>query len=191
LAQRANVVSGVRERALGETQVSAVPPAGDRHAVLLFTSQEGVRMAIPLSMVARLEEFPRSAIERVGPQEVVQYRDEIMPLVHVSRALRRRRTSRSDLAARRRRTSLANRNEPATVQVVVHSGTGQRVGLVVDNIVDIVEEALVARSPASRPGVLFNAVIQGRATEVVDVESIIHSADPVFVDQPQPMSVEA
>ena len=38
--------------------------------------------------VARLEEFPRRALEEVGPQDVVQYRDEILPLIHVSQLLR-------------------------------------------------------------------------------------------------------
>ena len=66
LAQRANVVSGVRERALSEKPAGAAEPAGDRQTVLLFATRDGGRMAIPLSLVARLEEFPRSALERVG-----------------------------------------------------------------------------------------------------------------------------
>src|SRR5262249_51872976 len=91
LAQRANVVAGVRERALGDKPTSAPEAAGDRQTVLLFATHDGGRMAIPLSQVARLEEFPRSALERVGPQDVVQYRNEILPLIHVSEALRPRR----------------------------------------------------------------------------------------------------
>ncbi len=68
----------------------------DRQAVLLFARHDGGRMAIPLSMVARLEEFPRSALERVGPQDVVQYRDEILPLVNVSRVLAQRSRNGKD-----------------------------------------------------------------------------------------------
>ena len=80
LAQQAHVVSGVRERALSEKSAGASEPAGDRQTVLLFATRDGGRMAIPLSLVARLEEFPRSILERAGTQDVVQYRDEILPL---------------------------------------------------------------------------------------------------------------
>ena len=57
----------------------AAEPTGDRQTVLLFATNDGSRGAIPLSQVAQLEEFPRSSLERVGPLEVVQYRDEILP----------------------------------------------------------------------------------------------------------------
>jgi two-component system chemotaxis sensor kinase CheA len=193
LAQRANVVSGVRERALSEKPASAAEPAADRHTVLLFATHDGGRMAIPLSLVDRLEEFPRSALERVGPLDVVQYRDEILPLIHVSRALRQRRRHETDgrLGSRRRANNAPAANLSDTIQVVVYAGTGQRVGLVVDRILDIAEETLVSRSSAHRPGVLFTAVIQGRITEFLDLEGIIHSVDPDLFEQPQPMAVEA
>src|SRR5262249_7405923 len=134
LAQRANVISGVRERALSEKPADAVESAADRPTVLLFATRDGGRMAIPLSLVARLEEFPRSAIERVGPQKVVQYRDEIMPLIDVSRALRGARLPSKKRPLASGSSSLGSRDN---VQVVVYCGTGQRVGLVVEEILDI------------------------------------------------------
>jgi two-component system chemotaxis sensor kinase CheA len=175
LAQRANVISGVRERALSEKAAAAAPSA-DRQTVLLFATDDGGRMAIPLAEVARLEEFPRSALERVGPQEVVQYRDEILPLLNVSRLLRRHGRQMGQRGRKARQAPAGSE----TVQVVVHAGRGQRVGLVVGRILDIVEETLVSRSRARRPGVLFTAVVQERVTEFLDVEGIIRAADPEF-----------
>jgi two-component system chemotaxis sensor kinase CheA len=55
LAQKAHVISGARERALSEKAPTATGPAGDRQTVLLFMTRDGGRMAIPLSLVARLE----------------------------------------------------------------------------------------------------------------------------------------
>jgi len=204
LAQKANVVSGVRERALSEKPAGDAEPAGDRQTVLLFATHDGGRMAIPLSLVARLEEFPRSALERVGPIEVVQYRDEILPLIHVSRALRRhargqgrdtrgegRRDGRAGHKARRFEASPRTPDPSALVQVVVYAGAGRRVGLVVDRIIDIAEETLISRSRAERPGVLFTAVIQGRVTEFLDLEAVIGAADPDVLEQPQASAVEA
>jgi two-component system chemotaxis sensor kinase CheA len=192
LAQRANVVSGVRERALSEKPVSTPEVAADRQTVLLFATHDGGRMAIPLSLVARLEEFPRSALERVGPQDVVQYRNEILPLIHVSRVLRQSRRAMNNGRTRSRRQA---NGPPAgnggdTVQVVVYAGKERSVGLVVDRILDIAEETLVSRSPAHRPGVLFTDVVQGRVTEFLDVEAILRSTDPDLVEPPQTVAVE-
>ena len=193
LAQKAHVISAVRERALTEKAASAAEPAGDRQTVLLFVTRDGGRMAIPLSLVARLEEFPRSALERAGTQDVVQYRDEILPLFDVSRRaapavarLLQRNGGRAPQAARPRAA-----DDDETVQVVVYSGEGRHVGLVVGRILDIVEETLVSRCPPSRPGVLFTAVVQGRVTEFIDIKGIIRSAEPEFFEPPQPVAAEA
>jgi two-component system chemotaxis sensor kinase CheA len=168
LAQRAGVVSGARGRALGEKLSPSSAPVGDRQTVLLCTGPGGGRVAIPLAQVARLEEFPRSAVERAGRRRVVQYRGEILPLINVSQALRH------GPARRRRRKEAAGAG--GALQVVVHAGAGRRVGLVVRRILDIVEETITARAPASRPGVLFNAVVQDRVTEFLDVEQLVRSA---------------
>jgi two-component system chemotaxis sensor kinase CheA len=193
LAQKANVISGVRERARTEKPTSVHGPAADRQTLLLFRAQDGTRMAIPLSLVARLEEFRRSALERVGPQEVVQYRDEILPLIDISRRLgqrdRKAQGSRLRKGRRRHDSSAARQRDP--VQVIVYAGKGQRVGLVVDRILDIVEETLDSRATASSPGVLYTAVIQGRVTQFLDVEGMLRSTEPEFLEGPQTVGVKA
>ena len=195
LAQRANVISGVRERALAERTAGAADSAGGRKTMLLFATRDGGRMAIPLSLVARLEEFPRSAIERAGMRDLVQYRGEILPLIDLSRVLRR--LSRTNGAANGRRGS--GRRAVAvpapggddTVPVVVYSDGGRMVGLVVGQILDIAQEALDSKCRAGRPGVLFTAVVQGRVTEFLDIDAIIRAADPTFFEQPEPVGAEA
>ena len=194
LAQQAQVISGSRERALSEKAAGVSEAAGDRQTVLLFVTRDGGRMAIPLSLVARLEEFPRSALEKAGPQDVVQYRNEILPLIDVSRVLsrRRRRDSSNGRAVPRRKAARPREAaDDETVQVVVTSGEGRHVGLVVGRIVDIVTETLVSRSRSNRPGVLFTAVVQGRVTEFIDIEGVIRSAEPEFFEQHQPVAAEA
>jgi two-component system chemotaxis sensor kinase CheA len=191
LAQRAHVVAQARGRSLTEQASSAAGPAADRQSVLLFATEDGDRMAIPLALVARLEELPRSALERAGPQHVVQYRGEIMPLLHVARALRQRSAGgRPKAVGTRQRSGRPETTPGDTLQVVVYAGKTQRVGLVVGRILDIVEETIGPRSRANRPGVLFSAVIQGRVTELLDVEGIIGAADPAFFERPEPLAVK-
>jgi two-component system, chemotaxis family, sensor kinase CheA len=185
LAQMANVVSGVRGRALTEKAPGASEESAvNRHSLLLFATTDGSRMAIPLAEVARLEEFPRSSLERVGASDVVQYRGEILPLLNVTQELRR--LARGDRSRGRSNPSGHSRGSGYTTdspandatQVVVYAGGGRRVGLVVASILDIVEEEIVIRSEANRPGVLFTAVVQGRVTEFLDVSGISGSTAP-------------
>ena len=173
IAQRAGVVADSRERALSENPTAAAALAGDCQTVLLCAGRDGGRMAIPLAQVARLEEFPRSAVERVGGQDVVQYRGEILPLIHLSRAMRRA-GSAGKANGGPRRVSPAPASD--SIQVVVHANRDRQVGLVVGHILDIAEETIAARSQPSRPGVLFTAVVQNRVTEFLDIEHLVRSA---------------
>ncbi|HEX3152756.1 MAG TPA: chemotaxis protein CheA [Gemmataceae bacterium] len=175
LAQRSGVVTGARERALSDKPTPAAGPVGDRETVLLCATRGGERIAIRLTSVARLEEFPRSAVERVGGRQVIQYRDEILPLVQVSRALHNSSDARKRRRRRKARPERRTANGP--IQVVVLAGTERPVGLVVRRILDIVETTIVTRARSTRPGVLFTAVVQDRVTEFLDVERIVRSAE--------------
>ena len=165
LAQQANVIAEVRDRALVD-KTKAESRADDRQTLLLFDAGAGSRMAIPLSMVARLEEFPRTKIETSGAEEVVQYRGQILPLIRVSKYI----------------TAL-QAIEPVltdTMQVVVYSELGRSVGLVVSKINDIVHESITVKRDVVGHGILGSAVIQNRVTDLVDVPAIIRIATPTF-----------
>ncbi len=159
LAQQAKVVSEGRERsALATATVSEVASEQTQALVVLRVGAD-TRVALPLSHVARLEEFPRDLVERGSGQDVVQYRGEIMPLVHVAEALRVEPGERSEL-----------------LQVVVHRDGGRTVGLVVDEILDIVEEHVVVAQVATRRGLFGSAVVQGRVTDLLDVAALVPEA---------------
>lgn len=175
LAQRSGVVSGARERAPAERPPAASGPVADRQAVLLCATRRGGRIAIPLSRVARLEELPRSAVERVGGRHVVQYLGGILPLIPVGRALGR--GGRTGERGRRRRAK-GGRTRAESIPVVVCAAGDRPVGLVVGRILDVAEELIPVRSRPSRPGVLFTAVVHDRVTEFLDLDQIIRTADP-------------
>jgi two-component system chemotaxis sensor kinase CheA len=171
LAQRAGLTSGLPQKARADQTNVVSESVGDRQSLLLCSVRSGV-LAVPLAAVTRLEEFPRSVVERSGNQMVVQYRGGILPLVPVSRVLRgrRKRRTRTGLNSRRQKTKVE------TIQVVVHGDADRQVGLVVGRILDIVQETITARSAATRPGVLFTAIIHNRVTEFLDVEAMLRLA---------------
>jgi two-component system chemotaxis sensor kinase CheA len=163
------VVAESQERARLDHAVAVAAADGDdQQTMLLFRSPDDGRMAIPLSRVARLEEFPRSMIERVGHELLVQYRGEIMPVVELSSlVLERRAVART-----------AAPSDGSLVQVVVFSHGGAHIGLIVEQILDIVDDRLANPRPPGRPGVLGSVVIAGRVTELLDVEAVLRRAQP-------------
>jgi chemotaxis signal transduction protein len=96
----------------------------------------------------------------------VQYRGEILPLIDVSRELDR--LSVLSVPANDTPESFAE-----TISVVVYSENDDRVGLIVGEILDIVEDPVMTRSHANRPGSLFCSVVKERVTEFIDVAALV------------------
>ncbi len=128
-----------------------------REAWLLLRAGDQGRLAVPLSMVSRLEEFDTSKVERSGNSRVIQYRGEIMPLVRVSDALQ----------------LSSNEAGEDTIRVVVHSDRGRSVGLVVDEILDIVDQHVSVVHKADNPRLLGSAVIQQHVTDLLNVPELL------------------
>ena len=142
--------------------------------VVLFSVGDDWRVAIPLAGVARLEELPRAAVERVGDRRVIQYRGSLMPLIRLIDLLE------DDRAASRGVDSVGPAGaapQAQKLQIVVHEQGGARVGLVVDEIVGIVEGAAEVDEVAGRPGIVGSTVIQGRATDLLDLPALLAHAD--------------
>jgi len=117
-------------------------------SLLVFRAGSAQPKAVPLALITRLEEISSDKIELSNGRYMVQYREQLMPLVQMDGV------------------------EVATsgVQpILVFADDGRTMGLVVDEIVDIVEERLAIEVASGRDGILGSAVIKGRATEVIDV----------------------
>jgi two-component system, chemotaxis family, sensor kinase CheA len=157
LAQRAHLAGTGREQARAAPG-HAEPDRPRTGAALLVASVGRDRqVAIPLERVTRLEEFPAGTVEHVGSRELVQYGEEILPLVRLGGHLGPRARAEDD-----------------ALTVVVCSTGGRTVGLVVDAIVDIVEGGLPGRGAGAGP--LGTAVVRHRITELLDVEQAVREA---------------
>jgi len=175
LAQQARVVTETRDRGLVEKATAVREKSKGLQTLLLFRNPDGGRMAIPLSLVARLEEFERTAVEKTGSQCVVQYRGEILPLIFLYSALggKEGEVGSSEGAEAR--------SDSEKIQVVVYTEHGRSAGLVVDRILDIVESDEVVQSKLARKGTLGMMVTQGRVTELLDVEAMLARLGSNFV----------
>jgi two-component system chemotaxis sensor kinase CheA len=158
LAKQAGMVSDSSAAADSSAHVADV----ERLALLVLGLSDGRRVALPLSAVDRLEQFPLDRLERVGGHEVVQYRGEILPLVRLDRALQ----------------SYSEQGDANPIQVVVCQHRGRMVGFVVAEIHDIVEDELAIRTHLDTGGHGGSAVVGAHVTELVDVERAISSINP-------------
>jgi two-component system, chemotaxis family, sensor kinase CheA len=139
--------------------------AADTVTFLIFRGGSQSPKAVPLSLVTRLEEVDSKTIEWIGGRPLIQYRGGLMPLVPAD-------------------PGIAIRSE-GTQALVVFSDGERSMGLLVDEIVDIVDELLDVELVADRSGLVGSAVVRGRATEVVD---IAHYLPLAHADWLQPTS---
>lgn len=120
----------------------------DKMALLLFSAGDGGPKAVPLSLVARLEDIDLNQVELSNGEPVVQYRGRLMPLVPIDPNWKITRDKRQP--------------------VVVFADGDRSMGLVVDEIVDIVEDRLQVELGTERQGFLGSAIIANKATDVID-----------------------
>ena len=177
LAQRASVVTEMRDRAMTEKTTEAVTKGGDKQTFLLFAGLGDSRMAIPLSTLERLEEFPVAQVEMSGTQWVTQYRGQILSLIRLNVVLQERRQ-------RLRALQVLPAIDSGPIQVLVLNNEGRSFGLVVERILDIIEDRADVKSAATRPGVLYSVLIGNRVTELLDISAILqiaesHAARPI------------
>src|SRR6266446_2996237 len=174
LAQRAGVVTETRNRALTEKATESAATIGEKQTFLLFAGPGDCRMAIPLSTLARLEEFPVAQVEMSGSQWVTQYRGQILPLIRLNIVLQEQEKDRRNRLRTMKATPLPDSGQ---IQVLVLNHQGRSFGLVVERILDIVEDRADVKSAATRPSVLYSVVIGDRVTELLDIPAILRSSD--------------
>jgi two-component system chemotaxis sensor kinase CheA len=117
-------------------------------SLLVFRAGSTQPKAVPLGLVTRLEEIATDKIELSNGRYMVQYREQLMPLVQMNGV---------------------QVGTSGAQPILVFADDGRSMGLVVDEIIDIVEERLHIEVAGSSEGILGSAVIKGQATEVIDV----------------------
>jgi two-component system chemotaxis sensor kinase CheA len=126
-----------------------VSAAGEeKTSLLIFRAGGNELKAVPLGLVARLEEIDMANVERAHGNLVVQYRGRLMPLVHFDPAHAWKTEGRQP--------------------ILVFTDRVRSMGLAVDEIVDTVENVLDVELSEDRPGLIGSAFIDRKATDVID-----------------------
>jgi two-component system chemotaxis sensor kinase CheA len=128
----------------------------DLTPLLVFRAGSQQPKAVLLSLVARLEEIDCRRIEVSDGHCLVQYRDQLMPLLRID--------------------AQSGVKRDGAQPTLVFADRGRCMGLMVDEIVDIVEQRLDIEVASERPGVLGYAVVKGSATEIIDIGHFLPQA---------------
>ncbi len=156
IAQAASGERGAAEA--GEVAAHGEREIGEEERVAILTFRAGNRgpKAVPLALIARLEEFDADKIEAVAGRSVVQYRGSLMPLVPIDPSCK----------------PVERGRQP----VLVFADGERSMGLMVDEIIDVVEDVLKIELTVDQPGVVGTAIVAGRATEVIDATHYLTQA---------------
>ena len=139
-----------------DKQVATASHEDERMSFLVFRAGASEFKAVPLALVARLEEIEARTVERTRGRHVVQYRDHLMPLVPFDAA--------------------HNWKTEGKQPILVFSEGDRSMGLVVDEIVDVVADVMKVELNADEPGLVGSAVIGGKAMDIIDVGSYLTRA---------------
>jgi two-component system, chemotaxis family, sensor kinase CheA len=159
VAQRSGVLGQSREVRTSNKGKTQDGQGKERQTLLLFSAGRFARLAVPLSLVARLEEIPSAQIELAAGKMAVQYRGQILPLV--------------SLAAQLDPGAFTTPPARQKVEVIVLGNGAQLIGLVVDRILDIVEEHVTIRKSSKSFGLMGSAVVGRKVTDFLDIHEII------------------
>ncbi|MER2520435.1 MAG: chemotaxis protein CheW [Bdellovibrionales bacterium] len=129
---------------------------GDTQSLLLFKAGSGVLKAVPLSLVARLEEVQQKSIEYSNGSPMIQYRGKLMPLIMIAPD--------------------SNMQKDRPQPIIVFADQDKNMGIVVDEIVDIIEDKFHIDLSSQRPGYLGTSIIAGHATDILDASYYLSQA---------------
>ena len=144
---RATGIGAGGETKPGQATATDTTHSSQKTTMLLFRANGDRKMAVPLGLVARLEDIPRERIELSCGEPVTQYRGKLMPLVPISGI---------------------HDAERETQPVLVFADRDRSMGLMVDTIIDVVDDHLAIELGGVRPGLLGTAVIRGEAMDIID-----------------------
>ncbi|RMD87467.1 MAG: hybrid sensor histidine kinase/response regulator [Alphaproteobacteria bacterium] len=156
VAEMANANVSEDDTAEVETMGATRRREEEKESLLLFRAGSHGRMAVPLALVARLEDIDVGKIEYSDGRHVVQYRGSLMPIVLVE--------------------GVDNIRSEGRQPILVFTDREYTMGLAVEEILDIVEDKLDIELTSGKPGIVGSSVIGDKATEIVDVAYYLSQA---------------
>ncbi len=132
-------------------------PEKSKTCIVLLRAGAGALKALPLSLVMRIEEVDGSKLSRSGDAFLMPHENRLLPVIPAS----------DDMV-------IGSRAYP----ILVLAGAGQAVGLLVEEVVDVLEEALDLQMSGVDEKIVGIANLRGQIVELLDMTYFIDRANP-------------
>ncbi len=152
-----------------ENATQRVRAESDDMQLLIVRGASRALKATPLQLVSRIEDVRGDVVEYADGRPVLQYRGRMMPLIALDDG------------------APALRDGVSRPVIVVDNGE-RAIGVVVEEIVDIVQAPLTQGMKPATPGSLGSLVIEGHVTDIIDFAHYWRGAALVLspqADEPQ------
>ncbi len=125
--------AGIGSASAEKQKLQITTPVTDtkRPSFLVFEDGQQSRLAIPLSLVERIESVPISTIERIGGGFMLQYRGELLPVEDVSGTLSNLRFDANQ------ETNQDTNHDASATMLICRRDQGGKIGLVVRRVLDV------------------------------------------------------
>lgn len=143
------------EASKGEALAGTAADSNKMSLLLCRAGAQGIK-AVPLALVTRLEELDAGEVELLSDRSVAQYRGTLIPILYANDEVERKTSGKQPL--------------------LIFSEGERTMGLFVDQIVDIVETEFELKLSSGAPDIMGGAIINGTATEVLDVAHFMQRA---------------
>ena len=148
-------------------QEKSMGAGNDRISLLTFKNTASEYLAMPLSLVERIERFKASDIETIGSEKVMKYRGGALPLFEMSQVC-----GFDPLPAREYQ------------EVIVFKLKDKELGLMVSPPVDTIEAVLGLKDTAlKQKGISGSIIIKERTTLLVDIFEMMEGLKPDWFAQ--------
>jgi two-component system chemotaxis sensor kinase CheA len=136
--------------------------SGASDAISLLLCRVGdQKVALPLSIIDRLEVFPAAAVTSAAGREVLHYRERLVEVVRLD-----------DYVGRS--GGIAEDGAELSALIIAHGG--EVTAMVVDQILEVATSDLAVHRTSERPPVALSTVIGGEVVDLVDVDALITMA---------------
>jgi two-component system chemotaxis sensor kinase CheA len=140
----------------------------ERRRLVMFRAGQGAPKVLPLSLVSRIEMVETKRIESSDGRLMVLLQGRLMPIVPIS--------SQTDLSQ-------------SSYPVLVIATEKRSIGLLADEIVDIIEDRLEIQLASTSSDIVGSAEIRGEAVELIDVSHFVRMAEPPSKSGTKPQRV--
>lgn len=133
-----------------------LPQEKEATSFVLFRDADGIQKGVPLSLLSRIEEIDSVNIAHSDGQVVVHHNNTLMPVIDLANSV----------------------NKTGQLPVLVIGVGGEPMGLIVSEIIDIVEHQLEIDIAGRTPGIIGTTEIRGAVTSILDITHFMRTARP-------------